>query len=182
MIIKDSNDSDFLTIPPNLAGYMVHFKHRLPTVEDMSPLKQYCLTHGDTPWNPSSFSDQMADKFYQQVIDTESYNICLDPTTRNQELSFYDPSDSQIVDILGKPAYLVFHIDTVQKTNIDNSILVNADPHYSKAFPRKIDYERLSPYFAFRPYDVIQHTLRQTTRLAESTVNYPMQRHLKSRF
>jgi hypothetical protein len=55
MIIKDSNDSDILTIPLDLAGCMVHFKHRLPTVEDMSSLKQYCLTHGDTPWNLSSF-------------------------------------------------------------------------------------------------------------------------------
>jgi hypothetical protein len=109
----------------------------------MSSLKQYCLTHGDTPWNPSSFSDQMADKFYQQVIDTESYNTCLDPTTRNQALSFYDPSYSQIDDILGKPAHLVFHADTVQKTNIDNSILVNSDPHYSKALPSKSDYIRM---------------------------------------
>jgi hypothetical protein len=67
---------------------MVHFKHRLPTVEDMFSPKQYCLTHGDTPWNPSSLSDQMADKFYQQVIDTESYNTCLDPTTKSQALSF----------------------------------------------------------------------------------------------
>jgi hypothetical protein len=121
MIIKDNNDSDILTIPLDLTGCMVHFKHRLPTVEDMSSLKQYCLTHGDTPWNPSSFSDQMADKFYQQVIDTESYNTCLDPTARSQTLSFYDPSDSQIDDIPGQPAYLVFHADTVQKTNIDNS-------------------------------------------------------------
>jgi hypothetical protein len=70
MIIKDSNDSDILTIPLHLVGCMVHFKHRLPTVEGMSSLNQYCLTRGDTPWNPSSFSDQMADKFYQQVIDT----------------------------------------------------------------------------------------------------------------
>jgi hypothetical protein len=171
MIFKDSNDSDILTIHLDLAGCMVHFKHRLPTVEDMSSLKQYCLTHGDTPWNPSSFSDQMADKFYQQVIDTESYNNCLDPTTRSQTLSFYDPSDSQMDDIPGQPAYLVFHADMVQNTNIDDSILVNADPHYSKALPSKIDYERLSPYFAFRPHDVIQHTLRQTKP-------YPMRRYL----
>jgi hypothetical protein len=27
------------------------------------------LTQGDTPWNPSSFSDKVADKFHQQVID-----------------------------------------------------------------------------------------------------------------
>jgi hypothetical protein len=68
MIIKDSNDSDSNTIPLNLAGCMVHFKHRLPTVEDMSSLKQYCLTHGDTPWNPSSFSDQMADKIISKSL------------------------------------------------------------------------------------------------------------------
>jgi hypothetical protein len=159
MIIKGSNDSDILTIPLDLAACMIHFKHRLPTVEDMPSLKQYCLTHGDTPLNPSSFSDQMADKFYQQVIDTENYNICLDPNHRRQTLSFYDPSDSQFDDIPGQPAYLVFHADTVQKTNIDNSILVNADPHYSKALPSKIDYERLSPYFAFMPHDVIQNTV-----------------------
>jgi hypothetical protein len=121
MIIKDSNDSGSLTISLDLAVSIVHFKHRLPTAEDMSSLKQYCLTHGDTPWNPSSFSDQMADKFCQQVINTESYNTCLDPSTRCQTLSFYDPSDSQIDDILKKPAHLVFHADTVQKTNIDNS-------------------------------------------------------------
>jgi hypothetical protein len=32
------------------------------------------LIQGDTPWNPSSFSDQVADKFYQQVIDNEQKN------------------------------------------------------------------------------------------------------------
>jgi hypothetical protein len=33
MIVKDSNDSDILTVPLDLAGGMVHFKHRLPTVK-----------------------------------------------------------------------------------------------------------------------------------------------------
>jgi hypothetical protein len=59
---------------------------------------------------------------------------------------------------------------------------LNKDSFYSKAFAAKIDYEKLSPYFAFRPHDVIQHTLRQTTQLAKSTIYYPMRRHLKSRF
>jgi hypothetical protein len=57
MIVKDSNDSDILTIPLDLAGGMVHFKHRLPTAGDISSLKQYCLTHGDALWNLSSFFD-----------------------------------------------------------------------------------------------------------------------------
>jgi hypothetical protein len=67
-------------------------------------------------------------------------------------------------------------------TNIDNSIFVNVDLHYSKALPSKIDYERLSPYFGFRPNDVIQHILRQTTQLAKSTVHYPMRRHFQIDF
>jgi hypothetical protein len=63
-----------LVVPLELAGCMIHFKHRLPTTEAINSLKQYCLTQGDTPWNPSSFSDQVADNFYQQVIDNEQKN------------------------------------------------------------------------------------------------------------
>ena len=59
----------------------------------------------------------------------------------------------------GNPAYV--HQDIVS-----NVMPITTDPHLSKALPGKIDYERLSPYFAFRPHDVIQHTLRQTTQLA----------------
>jgi hypothetical protein len=40
----------------------------------------------------------------------------------------------------------------------------------------------MSPYFAFRPHDVIQHTLRKTTQLAKSTIYCAMRQHLKSRF
>jgi hypothetical protein len=56
------------------------------------------------------------------------------------------------------------------------------DSFYRKALPAKFDYEKLSPYFVFRPHDVIQHTLRQTTQLAKSKIHYPMRLHLKSRF
>jgi hypothetical protein len=48
--------------------------------------------------------------------------------------------------------------------------------------PAEIDYEKLSPYFAFRLHDVIQHTLRQTIQLAMSTTHYPMRHYLKNRF
>jgi hypothetical protein len=60
-----------LAVPLELAGCMIHFKHRLPTTEEVNSLKQYCLTQDDTPWNPSSFSDQFADNFYQHIIDNE---------------------------------------------------------------------------------------------------------------
>jgi hypothetical protein len=40
---------------------------------------------------------------------------------------------------------------------------LNKDSFYRKALPSKVDYKKLSPYYALRPHDVIQHTLRQTT-------------------
>jgi hypothetical protein len=58
----------------------------------------------------------------------------------------------------------------------------NKDSFYSKDLSAKVDYEKLSPYFAFRPHDVIQHTSRQTTQLAKSTIHYPIRSYLKSRF
>jgi hypothetical protein len=91
-------------------------------------------------------------------------------------LSYFDTSDSHDTNIKGKHANLVFHLNTNDLNQL------NKDSFYSKALPAKIDYEKLSPYFAFRPHDVIQHTLRQTTQLAKSTIHYPMRRHLKSRF
>jgi hypothetical protein len=47
IIIKDNNHCDSLTIPLDVAGCMVHFRHRLPTAEEIASLKQYCLTQGD---------------------------------------------------------------------------------------------------------------------------------------
>jgi hypothetical protein len=72
MVIQDVGSS--LVIPLKLAGCMIHFKHRLPTTEEINSLKQSCLTQGDTPWNPSSFSDQVGDKCYQQVIHYKQKN------------------------------------------------------------------------------------------------------------
>jgi hypothetical protein len=51
MVIQDVGSS--LVVPLGLEGCMIHFKHRLKTTEEISSLKQYCLTQGHTPWNPS---------------------------------------------------------------------------------------------------------------------------------
>jgi hypothetical protein len=66
--------------------------------------------------------------------------------------------------------------------NANDISQLNKDSFYRKALPAKMDYEKLSPYFALCPHDVIQHTLRETTQLAKSTIHYPMRCHLKSRF
>jgi hypothetical protein len=151
---------------------------------------------GDSPWNPSSFFDQLADKFYQQVIDNEQNNslntksdhasdIKVDLVEQDiPKLSYFDPSDAHDTNVKGNHTNLVFHLDTVVMKNANDINQLNKDSFYSKALATKtkIDYEKLSPYFAFRPHDVIQHTLRQTTQLAKSTIHHPMRRHLKSLF
>jgi hypothetical protein len=73
-------------------------------------------------------------------------------------LSYFDPSDAHDANVKGKYANIVFHLDTVvmKKSNHINSL--NKDAFYNKALHAKIVYEKLSPYFAFRPHDIIQHT------------------------
>jgi hypothetical protein len=98
------------------------------------------------------------------------------------KLSYFDTSDAHDTNDKGKYANLLFHLDIIfmkYANDIDQS---NKDSFCSKALPAKIDYEKLSPYFAFRPHDVIQHTLRQTTQLAKSTIHYPMRFYLKIQF
>jgi hypothetical protein len=71
---------------------------------------------------------------------------------------------------------------TIIMKNANDINQLNKDSFNKKALYSKIDYEKLSLYFAFRPNDVIQHNLRKTTLLAKSIIHYPMRRHLKSRF
>jgi hypothetical protein len=47
MEIQDVGSS--LVVPLELAGCMIHLKHRLPTTGEFNLLKQYCLTQGDNP-------------------------------------------------------------------------------------------------------------------------------------
>jgi hypothetical protein len=78
----------------------------LTTTEKINSLKQYCLKQGDAPWNLSSFSDQIAEKFYQQVIDNELKNSLNTKSDHSSDikvglmeqgipkLSYFDPSEA----------------------------------------------------------------------------------------
>jgi hypothetical protein len=100
-----------LVVPLEVAGCMIHFKHRLPTTEEINSLKQYCLTQGDIPWNPSSFSDQVADKFYEQIIDNKRKNSLNTKSDNSSDikvelfeqaypkLSYFDPSDAHDTNV-----------------------------------------------------------------------------------
>jgi hypothetical protein len=94
----------------------------LPTQEEFISLKQCYLTQGDTPWNSSLFSHQVADKLYKQVIDTD-FN-----SANTLTLFPYDPADMHKQSLLGKPAKLIF-IPNVMKTQVNHIVPMNADPH-----------------------------------------------------
>jgi hypothetical protein len=47
IVIQDVGSS--LVVFLELSGCMIHFKHRLPTTEEVNSLKQYCSIQGDTP-------------------------------------------------------------------------------------------------------------------------------------
>jgi hypothetical protein len=47
MVIQDRNES--VTVPFKVSGCMVNFEKRLPIIEEVESLKQYCLTQSDTP-------------------------------------------------------------------------------------------------------------------------------------
>ena len=135
MVIQDDNNT--VVVPLELAVCMIHFKHRLPTHEELESLKQYGLTQGDTPWKLSSFSDQVADKFYQQIHDNKektSSNTTSDVSSNIKiesirqvipKLSYFDPYDTHQESGKGKLANLVLHTDTGNMTEINDIVHAN---------------------------------------------------------
>jgi hypothetical protein len=53
MIVKGNDENDVLTMPLDLTGCIVHFRHQLLTTEEVTSFKQYSMTQGDAPWNLS---------------------------------------------------------------------------------------------------------------------------------
>jgi hypothetical protein len=47
MVIQDVGTS--LVVALELAGCMIHFKHRLPTTEEINSYKKYCWIQDNTP-------------------------------------------------------------------------------------------------------------------------------------
>jgi hypothetical protein len=69
---------------------------RLPTTEEVNSLKRYCLTQRDNPWNTSSFSNQVADKFEYK----HDYSSDIKVDLGYQEipkLSYFNPSDTHSI-------------------------------------------------------------------------------------
>jgi hypothetical protein len=115
------------------------------------------LTQSDTQWNPSSFSDQVADKFHQKVIDNEQknslntkydYSFCIQVELFEQFISklfYFDASDAHDTNVKRNHANLVFHLDTIVMKSSNDINQLNKDSFYSIALPANIDYKKYHP-------------------------------------
>ena len=67
-------------------------------------------------------------------------------------------------------------------TDIVDKKELSDNPRLHRAVPANVDYDKLGPYFLYRPKRVIKKTLENTTQMAKATINSPLRKHLKSRF
>jgi hypothetical protein len=72
------------------------------------------LTQGDTPLNPSSFSDQVADKCYHQVIDNEQKN-CL-----NTKSDYSSDIKVELVEKLFPSCHTLIHLMLMIQMSMEN--------------------------------------------------------------
>ena len=203
-IVVHNADGDDVDVPLTLSQCLLHFKHRCPTPEELSKLEVFPITQDGIPWKPHKFNDDPATEFQKEVamLDEEDEAMVQQSFqdfpegvfNHSCDLQYYDPADEYYDPIeLGEFVCLnvdIEHCLSLADDDIDNSFspdIVTSTPDptitkFSRALPKKLDIEKLAPYFAYRPADVIRNTLRKTTQLATSIVHFPLRRHLKSRF
>jgi hypothetical protein len=102
------------------------------------------LTQSDTPWNPSSFSVQVSDNFYHQVIDDEQKNSLNTKSDYSCDIKFVLVEQKQTYVVIfclvnRKHANIVFHFDTIVMKNNNDINQLGKDSFYRKALPAKIE-------------------------------------------
>jgi hypothetical protein len=125
------SNQDATAIGLHFVRYTLLFRHPLPAQAEFTSLKQQCWTQGDTPWNPSSLSDQVADKLIGKLM---ILNLSMQIVWK---CFFMIRLTHTKIDLNGKPATLIFcpNIDTGLKSK--NPASKNTDPQYSKSIYNK---------------------------------------------
>jgi hypothetical protein len=139
--------------------------------------------------NPSSFSDQVADMFYKQVIDNEQKNSLNTKSDHSCEikvdlaeqdipkLSYFDPSDAHDTNVKGKYANLVFHLDTIMMKDANDLNQLNKDFFTEKPYLLKLIMKNYHPTL-----HSVHMMLYSILKANNTTIHYPMRHHLKSWF
>ena len=129
-----------------------------PTDEELDSLPR--VYFGSEVWDPDHENDDTDDEAWYDTND--------DPDEMNDE-EFFDSRDGWFAteEALANP-----HERTLAAT-------ASVKPKIKK---KAVDYEKLRPFFAWKPVEVVRKTLQATTQLATNVVRLPLRRHYKSRF
>ena len=176
---KQSMVADDVTIDFKIRHCMVYFGHRMPTQEEMDTLTPIVLTQGEVPWNPqdAAHSTDEAEEFDREVAE----HIC--QMGFAEDFSLADVTEDCIIDADTAWEYATSKACPVTtEFGKDHLDVKSAVPHLHRALPAKVDYDKLAKYFLYRPKEVIQKTLQNTTQLAKATINFPLKRHIRSCF
>ncbi len=169
-----------INIPLTMKHCMMTFTIRTPTEKEMDELEPFNITQ-DTIWRPTNYIDDPAQLFQQQValladdddalITTQQavlhttledipcdhllvYNLHFSLDTHgNIQSTIKEPTTIPLASQYPSPIY---HANNVKQEVTENGILHD---RAHQAIPATVDYAQLSPNFAYRPIDVIRHTL-----------------------
>ena len=163
-----------------LCHCMVHFNHRSPTQEEMDTLEPIVLTQGEVPWDPQA-AEHSTDE--AEAFDCEVAAQICQMGHGDDEVSLDDVTEDLVIDPDTAWTYATSHAcPAAVEFGADDIRIDLATPHLHRALPAKVDYDKLSKYFLYRPKEVIRKTLENSTQLARAQINYPLKRHIRSRF
>ena len=148
-----------------------------PTESDLSTLERIEIT-SDIPWKPREHvDDSHAIDFHGLAVSQATSNVTygIDDIIPKEDLYFYDPSD-KLVDPIGTPIV----IPPFPPVDLKAKALATSTWH--RTTYSSLDPEKLQPFLAYRPLDVVKKTIQNTTQLAKMIVHFPLRRHIKSRF
>ena len=154
-----------LEIKLGLNNCLVHFIHRTPTDHELATGILHSITRGGIPWNPyhQDHTDGIANSFANDVAKTWNSQ---EPVPRVERPII--PESSVMANSM-----------QIQGMDSEPTAGIN-QPHLHRAVPKKVDYERLAPFFLYKTKDVIRKTLENTMQLVSLQQNTPMKRHLQS--
>ena len=134
---------------------------RLPDDTELQKHTPYTIT-GDDVWDPRKYDN-----------DTDQKQAYIHSMTVGENDRVVHPED----DVL-----TVLHVTSEKPQDQPKNPGRSKQASYSFTRLDKDDIQALVPKFIYRPKEIIEQTLRNTTALAKGEMRAPLRRHLRSRF
>ena len=98
-------------------------------------------------------------------------------TAPRELLKYFDPQDSTMI-----PTGSTISVPLMNPYVNPSPVQVKAVSTWHRVNHKKLDPLQIQPYLAYRPLEVVQKTLENTTQLAKMIVRFPLRRHVRARF